>query len=81
MKLYLLLILLALLPFLAEFETSAASETKRTAPPSPEPESVVPLVLPTAANRLSPAGVQPITSLSPQTTESTAPSAKSCPAP
>lgn len=81
MKLYLLLILLTLLPFLAQLESFGQSERKQTAPASSDPESVVPAELPLAANRLSPAGAQPVAPPPSATSQSSASSAKSSPAP
>lgn len=81
MKLYLLLILLTLLPFLAQLETFGPSETKRTAPAASDPEIVAPAALPLAAKRLSPPGVQPVTPDPSATASPSASSAKSSPAP
>lgn len=81
MKLYLLLILLTLLPFLAQLESFGPGERKQTAPASSDPESSVPPDLPVTANRPSPAGVQPVTPDPLATSQSSASSAKSSPAP
>jgi hypothetical protein len=81
MKLYLLLILLTLLPFLAQLESFGPSERKQTAPASSNPESVVAAELPLAVPRSSSAGVQPVTAHPSAPSQASAPSAKSSPAP
>lgn len=81
MKIYLLLILLALLPFLAQFEFSPRNETNRPVSPAPVPQNANPASPPAPADDGDEPTLQPATSSRPNSPASSSEPAKSSPRP